>query len=93
MTKSAKGTFTEPGRNVASKSGLNRAILAKGWYQFGLALDSAARYSRTAVVKVPAAYTSQRCSVCGQVDPKSRESQSVFRCTSCRYGPVTYMAA
>jgi putative transposase len=84
MTKSAKGTIDEPGCNVKAKSGLNRAILAKG-HQFNLALESAARYSGTRVVKVPAAYTSQRCSVCGQVDPKSRESQAVFRCTGCSY--------
>ncbi|MFA5708651.1 RNA-guided endonuclease InsQ/TnpB family protein [Mycolicibacterium sp.] len=83
MTKSAKGTIESPGRNVAAKSGLNRAILSKGWHQFALALASAARYTGTTVVKVPAAYTSQRCSACGHVDPKSRESQAVFRCTHC----------
>jgi len=83
MTRSAKGTLEQPGRNVKAKSGLNRAILDKGWHQFNLALDSAARYSGTVVHKVPAAYTSQRCSVCRQVDPKSRESQAVFRCTHC----------
>jgi putative transposase len=88
MTRTAKGTLTKPGRNVKAKSGLNRAILAKGWHQFTLALSSSARYSGTTVVKVPAAYTSQRCSVCGQVDPKSRESQAVFRCTICGRGPV-----
>ncbi|HEU4361753.1 MAG TPA: transposase [Mycobacterium sp.] len=88
MTKSAKGSIDSPGRNVKAKSGLNRAILAKGWHQFTLALESSARYSGTTVVKVPAAYTSQRCSSCGQVDPKSRESQAVFRCTTCGHGPV-----
>jgi hypothetical protein len=55
-------------------------------HQFTLALSSAARYSRTAVVS--AAYTSQRCSACGQVDPKPLESQAVFRCATCQYGPV-----
>jgi putative transposase len=88
MTRSAKGTLQAPGRNVKAKSGLNRAILAKGWHLFALALSSAARYSGTTVVAVPAAYTSQRCSACGQMDPKSRESQAVFRCTTCQYGPV-----
>lgn len=83
MTRTAKGTLHNPGRNVKAKSGLNRAILAKGWYQFALALSSAARYTGTTVVTVPAAYTSQRCSACGHVDPKSRESQAVFRCTHC----------
>lgn len=85
MTRSAKGTLQAPGRNVAAKSGLNRAILSKGWHQFSLALSSAARYTGTTVVAVPAAYTSQRCSQCGHVDPKSRESQAVFRCTHCSH--------
>jgi len=85
MTRSANGTLTAPGRNVRAKSGLNRAILAKGWHQFALALASAARYTGTTVVRVPAAYTSQRCSACGHLDPKSRESQAVFRCTRCSY--------
>lgn len=31
MTRSAKGTVDEPGRNVAQKSGLNRSILESGW--------------------------------------------------------------
>ncbi len=65
------------------KAGLNRAILTKGWHQFALALSSAARYSGTRVVMVPAQHTSQRCSACGHVDPKSRESQAVFRSTHC----------
>jgi len=83
MTKSAKGTIEAPGHNVRAKAGLNRAILSKGWHRFNLALDSAARYSGTLVMKVPAQYTSQRCSACGQVNPNSRESQAVFRCLYC----------
>ncbi|WP_239118183.1 RNA-guided endonuclease InsQ/TnpB family protein, partial [Sphaerisporangium melleum] len=31
MTRSASGTIEQPGRNVAAKSGLNRAILDAGW--------------------------------------------------------------
>jgi putative transposase len=63
------------GRNP--KSGLNRAILSKGWYRFEVALKSASRYSGTQVVKLPAALTSQR-SACGHVDPKSRERAKRF---------------
>jgi transposase len=37
------------------------------------------------VEKVPAAYTSQRCSACGHVDRDSRQSQARFRCTACGY--------
>ncbi|MGH3967203.1 MAG: RNA-guided endonuclease InsQ/TnpB family protein [Mycobacterium sp.] len=70
---------------AAAKSGLNKAILAKGWFRFELALQSVSRYTGTEVRKVPAAYTSQRCSVCSHVDPKSRESQAVYRCTACTH--------
>lgn len=75
------GSFLPNG--AAAKSGLNKGILSKGWYRFEQALQSVSRYTGTEVVKVPAAFTSQRCSACGHVDPKSRESQAVFRCTHC----------
>jgi putative transposase len=89
MTRRAKpvadpakpGQYLPNGRSA--KSGLSRAILSKGWFRFESALKSVSRYSGTQVVKVRAAFTSQRCSVCGHVDPKSRESQAVFRCTHC----------
>ncbi|MCP2320467.1 putative transposase [Nocardia amikacinitolerans] len=83
MTASAKGTIEHPGIRVRQKAGLNRSILDKGWHAFERALMSVSRYTGTRVVKVPAAYTSQRCSACGSVDPGSRESQAVFRCTTC----------
>ena len=79
----APGQYLRNG--AAAKSGLNKAILAKGWFRFELALQSVSRYTGTQVVKVPAAYTSQRCSECGRVDPKSRESQAVYRCTTCAH--------
>lgn len=62
---------------------LNRLIRSMGWRQFEDCLNSSARYTGTRVVKVNPAYTSQRCSQCQHVDPKSRESQAVFRCTNC----------
>lgn len=34
MTGSATGTAEAPGRQVAQKSGLNRAILDQGWGKF-----------------------------------------------------------
>ena len=89
MTRRAKPVEDRdnPGHYVsngaASKSGLNRAILSKGWHRFEEALRSVSRYTGTQVIKVPAAFTSLRCSVCGHVDPKSRERQAAFRCTSC----------
>lgn len=80
MTRSSKGTVDQPGRNVRAKAGLNRGILDKSWSTFAQRLEHKAKGR---VEYVPAAYTSQRCSTCGEVDPNSRESQAVFRCRTC----------
>jgi putative transposase len=82
MTRSAKGTTDNPGRGVRAKAGLNRGIQRSGW---GLLVRRLEHKASGRVEKVPAAYTSQRCSACGQVDAKSRESQAVFACTACGY--------
>ena len=82
MTRSAKGTPQDPGRNVRAKAGLNRGILRSGW---GLLVRRLEEKAPGRVEKIRPAFTSQRCSACGQVDPKSRESQAVFRCTACGY--------
>lgn len=65
------------------KTGLNRSILDSGWSQLMSMLRYKLAWSGGYLVEVPAAYSSQTCSVCGVVDPKSRLSQSVFVCTSC----------
>ena len=82
MTRSGKGSAGRPGRNVRQKAGLNRAILASGWGQLVRRLEDKAPGR---VERVNPAYTSQQCSVCGQVAAESRESQALFRCTACRY--------
>ncbi|MEV4068953.1 RNA-guided endonuclease InsQ/TnpB family protein [Nonomuraea fuscirosea] len=77
------GAFLPNGR--AAKSGLNKAILDKGWYGLEIALRSKARYTGTVIAEVPAPYTSQTCPApaCGVVDGKSRKSQALFSCTAC----------
>lgn len=82
MTRSAKGTVERPGGNVRQKTGLNRAILASGWGMFAARLEHKAAGR---LEKVNPAFTSWRCSECGTVDRKARESQAVFRCRSCGY--------
>ena len=75
-----------PERNVKAKTGaqpchpLQRVAVSSHWR-----CPSAARYTGTRVVTVPPHRTSQRCSACGHVDPKSRESQAVFRCAHCSH--------
>jgi transposase len=78
MTRSARTTADKPGRNVRQKAVLNRGIAASGWGR--LEQKAPGR-----VEKVNPMYTSQRCSACGHVDAKSRESQSRFVCTACGY--------
>jgi putative transposase len=82
MSRSAKGTRENPGRNVRAKAGLNRGILGSGW---GLLVRRLQDKAPGRVEKVRPAFTSQRCSACGQVDRDSRESQAVFRCTACGF--------
>jgi putative transposase len=82
MTRSAAGTRENPGRNVRAKAGLNRGILGSGW---GLLVRRLEDKAPGRVEKVRPAFTSQRCSACGQVDRDSRESQAAFRCTACGY--------
>jgi putative transposase len=82
MTKSAKGTVEEPGKNVKQKSGLNRSILSIGWGQFVQLLEQKAARFGTKVVKVRAAYSSQTCAKCGHVDEANRKGPT-FDCTKC----------
>ncbi|WP_369254329.1 RNA-guided endonuclease InsQ/TnpB family protein [Streptomyces sp. R35] len=82
MTRSAKGTVEQPGKNVRQKAGLNRAILAQGW---GLLRQRTEHKAPGRVEDVPAPYTSLRCSACGWIDKKSRKSQAEFCCSSCGF--------
>jgi transposase len=80
MTRSARGTRGNPGRNVRQKAGLNREILRSGW---GLLVRRLQDKAPGRVEKIGPAFTSQTCSGCGHRDPESRESQSRFRCRAC----------
>jgi putative transposase len=82
MTRSARGTAAQPGRNVAQKSGLNRGILQSGW---GLLVRRLADKAPGRVEKVSPAFTSQRCSACGHVAAESRKSQALFACAACNF--------
>lgn len=88
MTRRAKAKPSDDGsgfehNGAAAKSALNRAILdvrIGGLYSM---LEAKASERGRAVIRVPAAHTSQRCSNCGSIDKLSRVSQSLYRCTSC----------
>jgi putative transposase len=82
MMRSAKGTVEKPGKRVRRKAGLNRGISKSGW---GLLIKRLEEKAPGRVEKVKPHFTSQRCSACGHVDAKSRESQAAFKCTACGY--------
>ncbi|MEV6227485.1 transposase [Saccharopolyspora shandongensis] len=82
MTRSARGTVEQPGRNVRQKAGLNRSILAQGW---GLLRQRTEHKAPGRVHEVPAPYTSLRCSDCGWIDKNSRKSQAEFVCDACGF--------
>ncbi len=84
MTRSARGTRDCPGTNVAQKRGLNREISRQGW---GLLVARLKHKASGRLEFVPAAYTSQRCSLCGHIAPENRKSQAVFQCVACNAGP------
>src|SRR6202007_2670273 len=81
---SARGTVEQPGRQVAQKRALNRGVSRSGWGLLAARLQHKA-YGR--VEQIPAAYTSQRCSVCGHIAPGNRKSQAIFECEACTAGP------
>jgi transposase len=82
MTRSARGTRAEPGRNVGAKAGLNREIMASGW---GLLVRRLEDKAPGRVEKISPAFTSQRCSACGHIAAKSRKSQALFACVACNF--------
>lgn len=85
MSKSAAGTADEPGRNVAAKSGLNRAILDQGWYEMRRQFEYKQLWHGGEVLVVTPAYTSQKCACCGYTAKENRQSQAVFVCVACGY--------
>ena len=83
MTRSAKGTVQHPGKSVKAKSGLNRAILSKGWHQFESYLQYKALEKGKVVFKIAPHFTSQACAVCDHTHPDNRKTQSQFECLRC----------
>ena len=83
MTRSARGTVAEPGRNVRAKAGLNRAIADSGWSQLRELLTYKLEDRGGQLVAVPAQHTSQTCAACGHRAAENRPSRSVFVCGGC----------
>lgn len=82
MTRSARGTVENPGRNVRQKAGLNQRFLDVAPYTFRQQLEYKGRWYGCEVIAVPPQHTSQDCSVCGTRGRVERDDR-VFRCSAC----------
>ena len=82
MTRSAKGTPENPGRNVRAKAGLNRGILRSGW---GLLVRRLEDKAPGRVEKIKPHTRASGARRAGRWTGNSRESQAVFRCTACGF--------
>jgi len=84
MTQSAKGTVSEPGRNVKAKAGLNRGIGEQGWGRLVTQMTYKAERAGRELVQVDARNTSRTCSVCQHVDAASRNAKRYY-CVNCGF--------
>ncbi|EJY6032791.1 transposase [Pseudomonas aeruginosa] len=85
MSKSAAGTTKTPGKNVRAKSGLNKAILDQGWFEFRRQLDYKLAWSGGHLIAVPPQNTSRTCPCCGHVSADNRQTQQRFACVECGF--------
>ncbi|WP_096474615.1 RNA-guided endonuclease InsQ/TnpB family protein [Burkholderia stabilis] len=85
MSRSAAGTTEKPGRQVRAKSGLNKAILDQGWFEFRRQLDYKLAWNGGYLIAVPPENTSRTCPCCGHVSADNRRTQSRFECVECGF--------
>jgi len=83
MSKSAKGTLDNPGKQVRAKSGLNKSILDQGWGEFRRQLQYKLAWLGGLYIEVDPRYTSQTCSSCYYCSSENRLTQEDFCCKQC----------
>ena len=85
MSRSAAGSTEKPGRHVRAKSGLNKAILDQGWFEFRRQLDYKMAWQGGWLIAVPPQNTSRTCPCCGHVSAENRQTQARFECVECGF--------
>ena len=85
MSRSARGTKENPGRRVKAKSGLNKAVLDQGWFEFRRQLQYKLEWLGGKLFAVPPQYTSQTCPECGHINKENRKTQASFVCVRCGF--------
>ena len=84
MTRSAKGTVENPGKNVAAKSGLNRSVLDAAFGELRRQLEYKTAWYGSSVATIGRYEPSSKvCSSCGAVKPKLSLGERVYDCDQC----------
>lgn len=83
LTRSARGTVEAPGTHVSAKAELNRAMLEQGHAETARQLGYKLGWLGGELLKMPAAFTSQRCPECGHTCAENRPARDCFRCVAC----------
>lgn len=84
MTKSAKGTVDNPGKNVKQKSGLNKSILDVGFGGFKNMIEYKTKFNNKEVVLVDRFFASSKtCNNCGTKNKDLKLSDRIWICSSC----------
>src|SRR5260370_8953833 len=88
MSKSSKGTKDQPGKQVAQKSGLNRAILDGSPFELRRQLEYKTEWRGGRLYPVPPQNTNRTCPVsfggCGLVSAANRKPKDKSACVHCR---------
>jgi len=85
MSRSAAGSIESPGTHVRAKSGLNKAILDQGWFEFRRQLQYKLSWNGGELILVPPQNTSRRCPRCDYVSAQNRRTQGWFACIECGF--------
>ena len=68
-----------------AKSGLNKAILDQGWFEFRRQLDYKLKWNGGYLIAVPPQNTSRTCPACSHVSADNRQTQAGFECVECGF--------
>ncbi len=85
MSASSRCTKAKPGKRVAQKSGLNRAILDASPFELRRQLEYKTQWRGGLLVAVPPQNTSRKCPECQHTAAENRKRQATFVCVECGY--------
>src|SRR5258708_1595426 len=91
---SSKGRKAKPGKRVAQKTGLNRAILDASPFELRRQLKYKTQWRGGLLVSVPPQNTSRKCPECQHTAAENRKRQAKFACVQFGFSaPADYVGA